>query len=181
MSQLSLLGEAPRAVFSPCVMHEGECEGDCVHRRYRYELEWPTGNPMTGGMALFVLANPSTATHLEPDPTVTRCIGYSRLWGYGVCGVANARAWRETDPEKLPPDPQAIGPDNDHHVFEMAKRAKIVVCGWGKLGGLRSMRILEIIREAGKVPHALNLNKDGSPQHPLYLRKDLRPFPMVPR
>jgi hypothetical protein len=36
----------------------------------------------------------------------------------------------------------------------------------------------EIIRRAGKTPHALKLNGDGSPAHPLYLRGDLRPFAM---
>lgn len=178
MSQLSLLGlPTPRAVFSPCPTHS-TCDLDCVWRPYRYELEWPTGILSSEDMVLFVLANPSTATHLEPDPTVSRCIDYGRRWGYGWTGVGNVRAWRETDPDLVPSGVLAIGPDNDRHVFEMAQRAKLVVCGWGKLGGLRGLAMLDVIRKAGKVPHALNLNKDGSPQHPLYLRADLKPFPM---
>lgn len=176
MSQLSLLEAPPVAVFSPCVSHAA-CELDCVERVYRYELEWPTGLA-SEDMVLFVLANPSVATHLKPDPTVTRCIDYANRWGYGRCGVGNVRAWRETDPDLVPPGAAGIGPENDRHVFEMAQRAKLVVCGWGKLGGLRGLMMLDVIRKAGKVPHALNLNQDGSPQHPLYLRKDLRPFPM---
>lgn len=35
-----------------------------------------------------------------------------------------------------------------------------------------------LIRSARKVPHALKLNDDGSPTHPLYLSSKLKPFPM---
>jgi hypothetical protein len=180
MSQLSLIPEpTPRAIFSPCREHgpwNQSCELDCTGRVYRYELEWPTGQGV--GMCLFVLANPSTATHLRRDHTVTRCINYARAWGYAWAGVANARAWRETNPKLLPPDPLAIGPDNDLAIHRMATRALIVVCGWGKLGGARGPDVLRLIRSVGHAPHALRLNDDGSPEHPLFLPADLRPFPM---
>lgn len=154
----------PFAVYSPC-------------GRYRYVLAWPTGVD-NDRYALGALANPSTATHEKTDPTIERWIGYARRWGYGWARVVNARAWRETNPRLLPPDPEAIGPDNDRHIIEQARGAEIVVCGWGKLGGVRGPVVLDLIRSAGKVPHALKLNKDGSPQHPLYLRADAMPFPM---
>jgi hypothetical protein len=83
----------PWAVISKC-------------ERYRYVLAWPTGLE-DDRYALFVLANPSTATAEQTDPTVARCIGYARI-----------------------------------------------------------------------TPHALKLNKDGSPQHPLYLRRDAVPVPI---
>lgn len=144
---------------------------------YRYELEYPTGID-DDRMALFCLANPSTATHLKPDPTVTRCIGYSRAWGYGWCGVANARAWRETNPKLVPADPEAIGPDNDAHILSMARRAAVVVFGWGELGGKRGADVFRLLHDAGIAPHALKLTKSGAPGHPLYLRADLKPFPL---
>lgn len=173
---LSLFDEPrPRAVFSACEDHP-DCELDCFGRKYRYELEWPTGSG--AGMVLFVLANPSTATHLRPDPTVARCIDYARSWGYGWCGVANVRAWRETKPKLVPEDPRAIGPENDSHIGMMATRAALIVCGWGNLGGERGREVLRIIRSFGKEPRALAINKDGSPQHPLYLAASLKPFPM---
>lgn len=178
--QADLFSPRPRAVFSSCT-EAHVCPGECLGRKYRYELEWPTGAPGTGSaldLALFVMANPSTATHLKPDPTVTRCIGYARTWGYARAGIANVRAWRETHPELMPAGDLAIGPDNDAHILSMASRAGIIVCGWGKLGGPRGLDVLALLRQAGHVPHALMLNADRSPQHPLYLAKRLQPFPI---
>jgi hypothetical protein len=40
----------------------------------------------------------------------------------------------------------------------------------------RGKRVLDMIRRVGEAPHALKLNRDGSPAHPLYLRGDLIPF-----
>lgn len=152
----------PWAEFSPC-------------GRYRYVLAWPT-YAAGDAYALFVLANPSTATAEQTDPTVRRCIKYAARWGYAWARVVNVRAWRETDPAKVPADPLAIGPDNGWHIHVQALGAGIVVCGWGKLGGEQGPKVLEIIREAGKVPHALKLNGDGSPAHPLYQRGDATPI-----
>lgn len=169
----------PHAVFSGCYIHGGRrpCESACVGRSYRYQLWWPTGVD-NDGIALGIFANPSTATAEELDPTLTRWRNYCREWGYGWSVTANVRAWRETNPKLVPPDPVAIGPDNDRHLLELVLRAALVVCGWGKLGGARGPVVLDLIRSTGKVPHALKLNGDGSPAHPLYLRADLRPEPM---
>ncbi len=155
---------APWATFSPC-------------KRYRYVLAWPTGLD-NDRYALFILANPSTATAEQTDATVARCIAYAKRWGYGWCYVVNARAWRETNPRLVPADPLAIGPKNDEHILRVAAAADIVLCGWGQLAGARGPVMLDLIRQAGKVPHALKLNKDGAPAHPLYLRADARPVPM---
>lgn len=158
----------PWAIFSKC-----EC--------YRYVLAWPTGVD-NDRYALFVLANPSTATPDETDRTVARTIAYAKRWGYGWSRVVNVRAWRETDPDRLPADPVAVGPDNWRHVLEQADQAAIVVCGWGKLGGNLGRKLLVDLAGYGVVPHALKLNKDGSPQHPLYLQADAVPVRMeVPR
>jgi hypothetical protein len=158
--------KSPSAVFSPC-------------GRYRYVLRWPAR--LDGkGAALFVLANPSTATAEQTDPTIRRCIGYATLWGYRWCRVVNVRAWRSTDPKKVPPDPLAIGPDNEGHIAREVRQAGIVVCGWGKLGGALGDQTLRLIRASGGAPCAFKRNKDGSPQHPLYLRADATPV-LIPR
>jgi len=183
MPDLTLPGIVPRAscpqaVFSPCATcgTTALC-GPHGHQSYRYSLQWPTGVD-ADTFALFVLANPSKATAEEADPTIRRCIGYARRWGYGWALIGNARAWRETDPDLVPPDPKAIGPYNDDCLRHLLGFSGIVVCGWGKLGGARGPEVLRLIRAAGKVPHALQLNKDGSPAHPLYLRGDLVPVAM---
>jgi hypothetical protein len=153
-----------RAVFSACGL-------------YRYFLAWPTGiDNERAGLGCF--ANPSKATAEKTDPTVDRWIAYCRRWNLGWAWVVNTRAWRETDPKKVPRGESAIGPDNAYWIDRSARDAEIVVCGWGKLGGEQGLATLQIIRMADKVPHALKLNGDGTPAHPLYLRGDLVPFPM---
>lgn len=168
----------PEAFFSACGTHGGACSSEaCQGRRYRYTLRWPTGED-NDRECCFVLANPSTASASEVDPTVRRCIAYAKRWGYGWCVVVNVRAWRATDPKAVPADPLAVGISNDIVIFEAALRAELVVCGWGELGGSQGAVALELIRKAGKLPHALKLNADGSPAHPLYLRNSLEPMAM---
>jgi hypothetical protein len=150
------------AVFSEC-------------QRYRYLLKYPTDID-SGSVVLFALANPSKATAERTDPTVDKCIGYAKRWGFGWCWVVNARAWRATDPDDVPPDPLGIGPENDTWVSAAALQADLVVCGWGMLGGARGPVMWKLIQEAGKTPHALQINGNGSPTHPLYLAKSLTPF-----
>ena len=153
---------------------------DC--EKYRYLLGWPAlvdGH----GIALFVLANPSTATAEKTDPTVSRCIAYATRWGYQWCHVVNVRAWRETDPRLVPADPLAIGPENDAAIVREVGRAGIIICGWGALGGARGPVVLDLIRKHGGVPFALALNEDGTPRHPLArgklaLTRDASPVPI---
>ena len=73
------------AVFSPC-------------ERYRYKLwrVWDPARPL--GLVMFLMLNPSTATDAEDDPTIRRCIGYARSWGYGGLYVGNLFAYRATTP-----------------------------------------------------------------------------------
>jgi hypothetical protein len=155
----------PSCVLSPC-------------GRYRYALRIPLGGG-PGGVCLFIMANPSTAIVtdgvFQSDPTVTRCIGFARSWGMSELVVANVRAWRETDPKKVPPDPLAIGEDNDAWLRRLSYEADRVICGWGKLGGSRGPEVIRLVRFQGRIPFALKLNGDGSPAHPLYLTKNARP------
>jgi hypothetical protein len=86
---------------------------------------------------------------------------------------------RTTYPYSLTTAPDPVGPQNDATIRESILRAGLIICGWGRTGALRgrSAEVLHLIRSSGKQPHALKLNKDGSPQHPLYLPYGLEPFP----
>jgi hypothetical protein len=150
-------------VFSPC-------------RRYRYSLRRKISD--ASSTVLWVMANPSIADEFKLDPTLTRCADYTERWGYGEMRVVNVRAWVETDSSKLPPDDQAIGVENGFHIVKNAVASQLIICGWGKLGGAAGLRALQLLRDDGFKPHALKLNKDGSPQHPLYLKASLKPFPL---
>ena len=158
------------AIFSPC-------------QRYRYRLEravaaCPFGSAMT---VAFVMLNPSTADATMDDPTIRRCIGYARSWCYAKLIVGNAYAWRSTDPAGLWTAADAVGPDNDRHLEQIARDAELVVCAWGtNIKPERAAAVRAVIERAERAPHALKLTKAGIPGHPLYLRGDLRPARWAP-
>ncbi|ASK33446.1 DUF1643 domain-containing protein [Alloalcanivorax mobilis] len=143
-------------------------------RRYRYALwrRWADGEDYV----LLVALNPSTADHRRDDPTIRRCIGYARDWGYSGLCVANLFAYRATYPQDLLSAADPIGPRNDHWLRKLAGGASLVVAGWGNHGRHldRAARVRALLPD----PHCLRLNGSGEPAHPLYLPKRLRPFPL---
>lgn len=149
-------------------------------RRYRYKL-WRIWNPALRHM-VFVLLNPSTADEINNDPTVARCIERASLLGYGGCVVLNIFAWRSTDPHYLYALVDPIGPENDQYILDEASKPEtgLVLCGWGQHGKLhqRGEYVLDLIRHAGKNPHCLKMNNDGTPGHPLYLPYSMKPWPI---
>ena len=151
-------------------------------RRYRYVLvrRWSTfaAAPRICG---YIMLNPSTADEVKNDPTVERCERRAKREGYdGLC-VLNLFALRSTSPRLLYAHDDPVGPGNDAHIIERARACQLVVCGWGTHGALlgRGARVLELLRQNDIVPHALSINRDGSPQHPLYVSYDLIPVEMT--
>lgn len=126
------------------------------------------------------LVNPSTADAERDDATVTKLMGYARAWGHGGLVLVNPFAYRSTDPEQLREQgrERAIGPGNDDVLAEVCGRRTVLV-GWGKHGRLwdRDVEVAELLKEVGSELVCLALNKDGTPVHPLYQKKDLWPTP----
>src|SRR6185437_4527136 len=96
---------------------------------YRYTL---TREVSDGGKGTvnFLMLNPSTADAEEDDPTITRCINYTRDWGYDRLVVTNLFALRSTDPAGLRTAEKPIGPENNRHIRVEAAHAQLVVCAW---------------------------------------------------
>jgi len=149
-------------------------------KRYRYQLKrtWDETKPH----AMFIMMNPSTADVKVNDPSVAKCERLARAWGvYGGIFVANTFAYRHTYQKRLIEDVSYLtGPDNDRHIIEMAKKAAKVIFAYGKpkrkalrARGKELARLL--IEKAHVEPHILGLCKDGTPKHPLYLKKDVKP------
>lgn len=139
---------------------------------YRYTLErwW---SPFTQGRyANFLMLNPSTADAVQPDPTVTRAIGFARQWGFGGLVVTNIFAYRSTDPQNLRKVDDPIGHRNDGHILAMAVGAGLVVGAWGVHGEYmdRGRRVAGMLRSCGIKLHCLGTTKAGHPRHPLYLK-----------
>lgn len=172
MNQIQLFAKdrKPSATFSP--------DG-----RYRWHLEWPTGVD-NDRILLFVGANPSKAGettengNIRSDPTVSRMANLARELGFGALWVVNARSWVATDPLDVPGDPEAIGEETDGWILRSAQRADLVLLAYGNLAGERAPRVLDLVRQAGKTPHALGITADGHPRHPRGVPKSARPFPL---
>lgn len=148
------------AIFSPC-------------RKYRYLLEsvWDGD----AGIVTFVMLNPSTADETNEDPTNTRCRRYVEAWGLGGLRFVNLFAYRAVDPRDMKAAQDPIGPGNDEAIVTACLGAKMIVCAWGSHGQhlSREATVTELLREFPL--HVLRLNRGGSPTHPLYLPRALRP------
>ncbi|MCK5785678.1 MAG: DUF1643 domain-containing protein [Candidatus Sabulitectum sp.] len=148
------------AVFSP----------DRVHRYSLWRI-WDKDK----AYAAFVGLNPSTADEQRNDPTVRRCINYAKDWGYGGLVMLNIFAYRSTDPGNLYTATDPVGPENDCYIQSASSKAGITIAAWGNHGEFlsRGGTVIDLLTS----PHCLKLTKAGCPGHPLYLRKDLQPFP----
>lgn len=144
--------------------------GDAVFSRcraYRYAL-WREWDP-SGPTVLFVGLNPSTADHRHDDPTIRRCIGFARAWGFGRLAVGNLFAYRTPHPALLKQAAAPVGRANDRWLRRLAAEADLVVAAWGVHGAHRerSAAVLGYL----PAPKCLGTTKDGAPRHPLYLPK----------
>jgi hypothetical protein len=135
---------------------------------YRYELtrRWEAGPDCT-----FIMLNPSTADAEVDDPTIRRCIGFSKHWGYGGLRVVNLYAYRATKPRDLFQVSNAFGPENAGYLQAAVKDSSVLVAAWGAWTvPLDAASVLE-----GVPMICLGLTKGGSPRHPLYVKGDVEP------
>ena len=152
----------------------GAVFSDC--RKFRYALwrMWDEDKPLV----MIIGLNPSTADEKVNDPTITRCISFARSWGYGGVCVTNLFGFRATAPTELKAYHDPIGKENDAWVHEMAKEAAIKVAAWGNHGKFLN-RSVEFLSSLDQL-HCIKMNKSGEPAHPLYLKAELKPVPMIP-
>ena len=142
-------------------------------RMYRYSLWriWDESLPVV----MFVGLNPSTADESKDDNTIRRCIGFAKDWGYGGLYMANLFAYRATKPKDMKATPEPVGNDNNSILVELYNKADITIAAWSADGNFKN-RDKEVQLLLPKL-HVLKINKDGSPGHPLYLKKSLTPMP----
>lgn len=125
----------------------------------------------------FIGLNPSTADETLDDPTIRRCCGFAKAWGYGAICMTNLFAFRATQPKDMKAYNVPIGHENQDWILRIGKEAGLIIAAWGKDGCFKNQdaNIKQLLR-INKLPHFhLGLNGDGSPKHPLYLRSDTQP------
>lgn len=150
------------AIFSHC-------------RNYRYMLirNWSAG---TRSMA-FIGLNPSTADETKDDPTIRRCMGFAKAWGYDTMFMVNLFAFRATNPKAMLDAADPIGPENDHALQRVCSSVELVVAAWGVHGVHKARDAVVSLM----IPNlqCLGTTKAGHPRHPLYIRKDAKPVPFT--
>lgn len=151
-------------------MNSGAHFSRCRQFRYALWRAWDVDLPKV----LMIGLNPSTADASRNDPTIRRCIGYARDWGFGGLWVVNLFAYRATYPADLKVADDPVGPRNDEWIRRAARKAQRAVAVWGNDGGFmeRSTRVRGMLGERLEV---IRLNAGGEPAHPLYLPKGLKP------
>ena len=147
-------------------------------RRINQPLMASAANPV--GLVTFVMLNPSTADAEQDDPTIRRCIGFVRDWGYGWLHVVNLLPVRATDPRELkyigmvPPEVERA---NRSVIQTSCRAADRVVLAWGENARTNaSVRAeasytIQQLENADVELFCLDTTNSGAPRHPLYTAK----------
>lgn len=152
--------------------------------RYRFVLsrEWEQGE----GRVCWVMLNPSTADATKPDHTLTKCVEFSRLWGFKALDIVNLFPLRTKSPRVLKASTEIIGPRDEHEklltdvwMLAAASLARTTVVAWGTHGTHlgRDRVVMQLLRN---VPlFCLGVNNDGTPKHPLMLPYEMSLVPFT--
>lgn len=146
---------------------------DCKKYRYSLTREWDKTIEFGQGTVMFIGLNPSTADANLDDPTIRRCIGFAKSWGYNKLVMANLFAFRATNPKDMKAAKDPIGTDNARYLIELSEEADLIVAAWGTGGAFQDRG--NIIREHILDMYYLKLTRAGHPSHPLYLNSRLEP------
>lgn len=157
---------------------------DCGKYRWWLRRSWqlwsPDGLRIQGkGVCCFLMLNPSTADATQDDPTIRRCIGFAKSWGYGTLSVRNIFPWRATDPKELLHATEPTGGRRGDIEVLASATADLLVAAWGsKVPFNRDVRVLGLLEEHFPATpiFCLKKSKEGNPWHPLYVKTDTQPL-----
>ena len=146
---------------------------DCGTYRYALVRVWDQSKPKV----MFVMLNPSTADAHKDDPTIRRCVGFAKSWGYGGIIVCNLFPLRATDPKELLKHMKPHGIVNRITIYDLQKQVDKIICAWGNEPILKKLpehkSVIDTL-DKSKL-YFIDLSKNQVPKHPLYLKSDLIP------
>lgn len=136
----------------------------------RYFLRYVWGS---GPILVWFMLNPSIANEQRSDPTVTRCINFSKANGYGGLIVVNTEPLVSTDSKGIRGQlSKTAARYNRRYIAAVAKRHPVVVVAWGGHCKRPANVMRRIVARHGfKKIYCLGTTKAGQPRHPLYLAK----------
>jgi len=162
LSEGSLMSEA---IFDPT-------------RTYRYRLTRLWGTLLEDkGTITWIMLNPSTADEFQDDPTIRRCIGFSKQWGFSRLIITNLYGLRSTDPKQLLLSSNPIGDDNLYHIKKAVEESQFIMAAWGAFQLGIPQSILPTLKNLEL--HCLGTTKSGQPKHPLYIKADTNPIRLI--
>jgi hypothetical protein len=148
----------------------------CGAYRYRFVRVWDSHMPRLG-----VVGNCwSSTTEWLTDPTVRRCVGFARAWGYGGVDIGNLFGLQAADPAKLASVADPVGPGNDAHLAGMWADNDLILLAWGNLADPDRARTVarmlwRLGEPCGGSLAVLGWTERGQPRHPLYVPRDSTP------
>ena len=99
--------------------------------RYRLVRVLDSDKPRLG----WVILSGSDADKHHTDPTIRRCTGFARAWGYGGVDIANLYGLVSKDPGALGRHVDPVGPHNDRHLAAVCSENDLTVLAWGPDAG----------------------------------------------
>ncbi len=161
-----------------------KCQAGYSDGKYRYALYRCVDASSDKGTILFVMLNPSKAHEMckPDDPTIRRCKGFAKLWGYGQLVVVNLSPLRATKPKKLRElkaagfEPPCVRKANLSIIKRSAALADKTVLAWGA-NGTWDMEIKRALQPCVDKVYCLGTTKEGRPRHPLPVPYSQKPCP----
>ena len=145
---------------------------------YRYYLDrvWEPG----WDYACWIMLNPSKADDMQDDPTIRRCINFTKaIPKKGGLVVVNLFGLRSTDPTNLILEDDPIGPDNREYILGAIANHRPIIAAWGAIKKPLRFKAWKTLMLLKRTPlWCLGRTKDGYPRHPLYVpgKKKLEKF-----
>ena len=152
MNQVLHVGKLGEAIYSSCGRH-----------RYLLNYQWDENKKPVH----FIGLNPSSASPDRPDPTLNRCISYSKKWGYGGLFITNLFSFISADPKILKNYDAPFDERTDYWIKKVSGVCDRNILIWGNHGSFqsRNLKVLKYLKNS----YCLSTNKNGSPSHLLYL------------
>lgn len=121
---------------------------------------------------LWIMLNPSTGDHMDDDPTIRRCIDFTKLWGYDRLEIVNLFSYRVSDPRELMQAALNCDVVKPLGYAEKAiEKASLIICAWGSRGDFMSRSATTRALLGKRVAYCFGYTKNGEPRHPLYVEK----------
>jgi hypothetical protein len=154
-------------------MRKGATLSDCLTYRWTLTRDWAEGERVC-----WVMLNPSDANHEIDDPTIRRCIHFTRSWGYAGFTVVNLYPYRSPNPPKckawatdsaLAEVVESVLRQNAEIVAEQTGSVGMVIAAWGNNPwdeSLLAATIGSILTNRPEI-YCLGTTQGGSPKHPM--------------